>query len=270
MGLQQIYYNGAPQRYSWIYEECGTDGRVFELKFRFEVKEVPDGSLYAVIEKPLDYNLICNQKACRETEDYFLDRKMIRFRVPGLKKGENELVLRGIYRNATELEDIYLLGDFMVDQDRRIVQDRGMLHFGDWTMQGLYHYPGSVVYHFQVEKSPEDRKRYQLKLGDYRGTLGKVTVNGKDAGILIGNTRKSVDITDFLTMESNAIDIQIIGSPRNMFGPFHQKYTGCSRISWEDFRTTGEFHTDAYVLKPYGLQGQIVISELEGENTHDY
>ncbi|WP_343247966.1 glycosyl hydrolase [Diplocloster hominis] len=270
MGLQQIYYNGAPQRYSWIYGECGTDGRIFELKFQFEVKEVPDGALYVVVEKPLDFHLTCNQQACQETTDYFLDRKMIRFRVPGLKKGENELILRGIYRNTTELEDIYLLGDFMVDQDRCIVQDRGTLHFGDWTMQGLFHYPGSVVYHFQVEKSPERQKRYELKLGDYRGTLGKVTVNGKDAGILIGNTRRNVDITDYLTMDCNAIDIQVIGSPRNMFGPFHQKYTGCSRISWEDFRTTGESHTDAYVLKPYGLQGQIVIAELEGEITHDH
>ena len=121
-----------------------------------------------------------------------------------------------------------------------------------------------------MDQPPERQKRYELKLGDYRGTLGKVTVNGKNAGILIGNPRKNVDITDFLTTGSNAIDIQIIGSPRNMFGPFHQKYTGCSRISWEDFRTAGEFHTDSYVLKPYGLQGQIVIAELEGERAYDY
>lgn len=270
MGLRQIYYNGAPQRYSWICEECGADGKVFELKFTFEVNEIPDGPLYAAIEKPLDYSLTCNRKACQETQEYFLDRKIIRFRVNGLKKGVNELILKGIYRNTTELEDIYLLGDFMVDSERRMIQDRGRLHFGDWTMQGLYHYPGSVVYHFQVEQPPERQKRYELKLGDYRGTLGKVTVNGKNAGILIGNTRKNVDITDFLATGSNAIDIQIIGSPRNMFGPFHQKYTGCSRISWEDFRTTGEFHTDSYVLKPYGLQGQIVIAELEGESAYDY
>ncbi len=68
-----------------------------------------------------------------------------------------------------------------------------------------------------------------------------------------------VDITDYLLDRENTIELCVVGSPRNMFGPFHQTYTGCSRISWEDFRTTGRFYTSDYVLKPYGLMGQITI-----------
>ena len=66
-------------------------------------------------------------------------------------------------------------------------------------------------------------------------------------------------IAAFLDKE-NSVELCVVGSPRNMFGPFHQTYTGCSRISWEDFRTTGRFYTPDYVLEPYGLMGQITIS----------
>ena len=59
------------------------------------------------------------------------------------------------------------------------------------------------------------------------------------------------------------LEIEVSGSPRNMFGPFHQSYTGCSRISWADFRTEGMFHTDGKVLEPYGMMGQSYICEYE-------
>ena len=48
-----------------------------------------------------------------------------------------------------------------------------------------------------------------------------------------------------------------MGTPRNLFGPLHQKYTGCTRISWADFRTEGIFYTPDYVLHPYGLMDQV-------------
>ena len=47
-----------------------------------------------------------------------------------------------------------------------------------------------------------------------------------------------------------------------MFGPFHQAYTGCTRISWKDFRTEGMYHCSGYVLEPYGLMEQITLYEV--------
>ena len=78
----------------------------------------------------------------------------------------------------------------------------------------------------------------------------------------MGNTEKELDITEYLENKTNTLELCVVGSPRNLFGPFHQTYTGCSRISWADFRTEGRFYTPEYVLEPYGLFGQIVITMI--------
>ena len=53
LSMQQIYYNGAPQRYSWLKQEDGNlkKGIPFGLCFTFEVREAIESCCYAVIEK---------------------------------------------------------------------------------------------------------------------------------------------------------------------------------------------------------------------------
>ena len=70
------------------------------------------------------------------------------------------------------------------------------------------------------------------------------------------------EVQGYFDKEENLLELEIVGSPRNMFGPFHRAYTGCSRISWADFRTEGRFHTDG-VLKPYGIFEQSYICEYK-------
>jgi len=106
-------------------------------------------------------------------------------------------------------------------------------------------------------------KQVLLHLGEWRGTLLKVRVNGKEAGFHFEKKNCVTDVTGLFEKEENTLEIEVSGSPRNMFGPFHQSYTGCSRISWADFRTEGMFHTDGKVLKPYGMMGQSYICEYE-------
>ena len=97
-------------------------------------------------------------------------------------------------------------------------------------------------------------------MGEFAASLIELKVNGKSVAYLLKDSARRADITDYLLDKENSVELCVVGSPRNMFGPFHQTYTGCSRISWEDFRTTGRFYTPDYVLEPYGLMGQITIS----------
>ncbi|MCD7745182.1 MAG: hypothetical protein LUI13_07895 [Lachnospiraceae bacterium] len=116
-----------------------------------------------------------------------------------------------------------------------------------------------MIYHFRVPGALAKSGRLLLQMGEYRGTLIKIRINGKPAANLVGNAFGRPDLTEYLNLPMNDLEIEVVGSPRNMMGPFHQAYTGCSRISWEDFRTEGRFHCDDYVLEPYGLMGQIAI-----------
>jgi len=261
LGMQQIYYNGAPQRYSWINGK-GSDLHIpVGMEFRFTVSHVPEKPVYAVIEKSADYTVTCNGEACTLSEGYYIDRSMLRHKLPVLKEGENILEIAVPYTLATELEDIFIVGDFGVTHGRIITAPPESLQFGDWCYQGLFHYPGSVTYRLNMPPAAllKEGEKHLLKLGTVKGTLTVIRVNGREKYISL-NGREKVDITGSLhTDRDNVIDVEVVGSPRNMFGPFHQTYTGCSRISWEDFRTEGIFYTPDYTVKPSGIFEEIVL-----------
>ena len=175
-----------------------------------------------------------------------------------MKPGHNEIALRGQYTADRELEDMYLIGDFAVSIQRHVVREPEALHFGDWCLQGYPHYAGSMVYRFELPDPPRDR-RIRLRMGDYAGALAEIRVNGRRADVLFGACRRETDLTKWLKPTGNVLEIAVVGTPRNLMGPFHQAYDGCSRISWEDFRTEGVLHSEGYVLKPCGLMGQITL-----------
>ena len=257
--MPAIYYNGAPQRYTWL--TGSENGRPFTMTFRFTVLDVPEGECLLAVEKPGKLHLSCNGIQCALTERWYSDRSTKCFSLPRLKAGENILTLSGLYTEELELENVFLIGDFAVNTHREIVKETGTLHFGDWCTQGYFHYSGSIRYTFPVPGFREPDKRVMLHMGDFSATVAEVLVNGVSAGLVFGKSRTILDITDLLNPDKNTVDIQLTGSPRNLYGPFHQPYTGCTRISWEDFRKEGPDRCDGYVLTPYGLFGQITLTK---------
>lgn len=260
LDMQQVYYNGVPQRYFWLDSKCEKDGTPFGMKFVFQVKEDIPGICYAVIEKSEKFHVILDGENAEWTEETFLDHSMNKWKLPQLNAGMHELTIEGFYTHEIELEDIFIIGDFCVDMDRTITARKNKIHFGDWTSQGYYHYPGTITYKFMIPPKEKEEHKYFLNMGEFEGTLAVLKVNDKEAACILKDSVKRIDITELLTESENCIELAVVGSPRNMFGPFHQTYTGCSRISWEDFRTEGRFYTEEYVLQPYGLMGQMFIS----------
>ena len=262
LAMQQVYYNGAPQRYTWVDQPHPADGTPFAMHFRFNVLEEISGEYSFVIEKPYGLEVYFDGEKCEETGEWFIDKDMRCFGLPTLSKGEHQITIKGSYDQKRELEDVFVIGNFAVDMCGNIFQEKEILHTGDWSMQGYVNYPGGMIYQYKVPQLISD-KQVLLHLGEWRGTLLKVRINGKEAGFHFEKKNCITDITGLFESEENTLEIEISGSPRNMFGPFHQSYTGCSRISWADFRTEGMFHTDGKVLKPYGMMGQSYICEYE-------
>lgn len=257
--MQQVYYNGAPQRYFWVngQQEPGTP---FALRFAFQVDHVPQGVCRLAVENPEKLTLHCNGTPCPLTEEWFSDRAMKCFSLPPLHKGENTLVLSGLYTRSRELEDVFLIGDFGVNQKRAITQEPEVLQFGDWCLQGYPHYAGSMVYSFSLPGFSSNGQSVVLKLGQHKASLVEVFVNGSPAGVLFGKCRSQLEITPYLKESANTLELKVVGSPRNMYGPFHSPNNSCSRISWADFRTEGSDQCDGYMLTPYGIFGQIILS----------
>ncbi len=264
LSMPPVYYNGAPQRYTWL--KGRNDGKPFALRFTFQVRDVPKENCYLAVEKPQGLTLTCNGQSCTLTDRWYSDRATRLFALPRLQPGKNELTLSGIYTEERELENVFLLGDFAVNRQREIAAETGILHFGDWCTQGYYHYSGSILYSFRVPGLTDPNLQIRLHMGAFSASVAEVLVNGRSAGLVFGKTRSSLDLTDLLTPEENTLEIKVTGTPRNLYGPFHQPYTGCARISWEDFRKEGPDRCDGYVLQPYGLFEQITLTKTKKEN----
>ena len=66
-------------------------------------------------------------------------------------------------------------------------------------------------------------------------------------------TLADVDITELLREGDNEIEIELQGSLRNLFGPFHFKGGKPDVTNDAVFRTTGELFEPDYQVEPYGL-----------------
>lgn len=266
LGMRQVYGNGLEQRYRWIHDPHPGNGTPVQFRFRFDVSVLPEGAVHLVVENAAAYELYLNGKAAQtEADGWFLDRSFDTIPLPELRLGMNELVLSCSYHNRMEVEDIYLIGPFGVDMDRKLVAEPSPLTLGDWCTQGYFHYCGSMVYHFEANVLlPAANKRMLLELGDYSAVTVEINVNGVSAGHVPWRAANLLDITPYLSDGYNEIAIEVMGSPRNMLGPFHHVSGEPSSTSWASFRKTGSYYSPQYKVLPYGLFTPIrLIEETE-------
>jgi hypothetical protein len=262
LDMRQVYYNGLPQRYKWAMKPHPKDGAPVASRFTFRVRDIPSKPVYLLIEDAALFDISLNgQSTSSDPVGWYLDRGFHKVALPTLQAGINTIEISCAYTNHMELEDCFLLGDFGVSIDRVIIDEPQTLHFGDWTTQGYPHYAGSMIYHGQMLYEPQDGKRVRVYLGDYEAVDVAVHVNGTLAGHIPWISENGLDITAHLGPGLNNVDIEVVGSPRNMLGPLH---LATGREPWTDsrsFRRTDETYTPDYVLKSWGLIGQVRLQQ---------
>ncbi|WP_339318898.1 glycosyl hydrolase [Paenibacillus sp. FSL R10-2734] len=262
LGMRQVFSNGGIQRHMWVHSPHANDGAYVSFEFNVEVVDVPEGNVYLAIEQANRFTVTLNGSVVNNSaEGWFLDRSIDKLLLPRLKLGHNTLTISCSYMNDMEVEDCYLIGDFGVSVDRRIVKENETLRFGDWCLQGYLHYCGSIVYHLEYNHviHQEENEAVLLELGEYNAVTVDVRINGQHAGHIPWSAVKRLDVSKLLVPGLNKIDIEVVGSPRNMLGPLHQAGTQYNWKEWWDYRRTGQEYTPEYVVTPYGLNGQVHI-----------
>jgi hypothetical protein len=266
LGMRQVYGNGIEQRYKWINKPHPGNGTPVQLKFSFYAAALPQEQVHLVVESAANYEIKLNgSTVSNQPNGWFLDRSFDTVPLPGLREGSNELILSCLYHNRMELEDVYLIGDFGVDIDRRIIAEPQTLKLGDWCTQGYLHYCGSMVYQFNVFGPEVAQTRTFMELQDYSAVMIEVRVNGLTAGHVPWRAANLLELTDHLQEGENRIEIEVMGSPRNMLGPFHHLSGEPSTTSWASFRKTGSDYTPEYRVRPYGLFDPIQLYRLNVE-----
>jgi len=138
-----------------------------------------------------------------------------------------------------EIESVYLLGDFTVlskspyvSGERRSVSAQGPFVLaepcknilaGDITVQGFPFFAGKMTLDFAVELNKKTGERYILDMEKPNCPAAVLTVNGKDARLMVWEPCVP-DLTELLVDGENKISITLFSGLRNLLGPHHFKY----------------------------------------------
>ena len=276
------------------------------LQFRFEVATKPE-SLQVVIEDAEQYDILVNgQPTAYDGLPYYVDRAFHPVDVTELvRKGENTVEMSIDFRplgttkfrlarlfakrEGTELESIYVIGDFAVrgtvsDAEERpgcvryrpgfVICEEAGTSTGAPATEGYPFYAGRVTYTETVElEPPGDGERVVLELPNLNAVLAKVRVNGRAAGEILWPPYE-VDVTEHVDGGENEIEIELVGSLRNLLGPHHRS-TGEPTHTWgtafdfppdrgraehpEELEATW---TDDYFVLHFGFRGAPAIKYL--------
>ncbi|GEP94236.1 glycosyl hydrolase [Chitinophaga cymbidii] len=247
-----------------VARDTFANGTGYTVSYNFNIDARADFSGYkAVIEQPgLWTQIRINGKGIKpENGAWWLDRSFGVLAVgPHLEPGKNTLSLTISPMSIfAEIEPVYILGDFNLaaaDHGWKIVPPQP-LGFGAWNRQGLPLYGHSIAYEKTVQL-PEKQDEYEIRLGQWEGTVVSAEVNGRPAGIFPPG-QQTLNITPYLQKGENRIVVSVTGSLKNLLGPHHKKPPVgiATPFSWTNIK---EYPPGSeYETFPYGLMEDFSI-----------
>jgi len=162
-----------------------------------------------------------------------------------IKNGKNIISLSMSFNCLTDIENIYLLGDFGVRIDDNIctiIKPKDELSIGDITNQGLPFYSGNIEYYMECKKG-----KYILKTDNLCG-LAYLKVIGKTENMLAFSPFES----DILETDGGII-LRAGFTRKNLFGPLHYAIADLPSTSPAHFMSNGENYSIDYKLIKQGL-----------------
>ncbi|QHI70076.1 glycosyl hydrolase family 2 protein [Tichowtungia aerotolerans] len=212
-----------------------------ELRYSFEIQTMPQW-IDLVIEEPENFTVTLNGNLLDLSQtERWIDIAFHRVRIPDgfANIGNNEIVLKTPYRENSNLEAVYLLGEFGVQLSgavRNIVPMPETLEMGDICEQGFPFYSGAISYHIPV---PENARK--ICLPEIGGAC--VRVNGQ----ILGWDPFEAEV------DGELAEVDVVLSRRNTFGPLHDTERVRPWNGPDHWLTEGAEYSDAPLLIPSGL-----------------
>lgn len=230
-----------------------------KLRFEFEVQCLPKEDILLVTEDLENISRISvnGTEIGRVSQGTWVDVCFQKLPVSRklLRKGTNEIVMEMDYIPINGLEAIYLLGEFGVWRSEEgtpvMAELPEKLLLEDITEQGLLFYSGKIVYHMEVPETVKG-KQVILKASQFGGSCIRVRGGGRE--VLLPWQPYEADVTD-LTEAAEMLELEVILTRRNTFGPLHQLPALVDGYGPGNFLSKGEKWSDGYVTLPQGLLG---------------
>lgn len=253
----------------------GTDFK-FKLLYKFAVGMEPAGAeeLFLVMEQPEGKDISLNGESVEWADaGWWKDKSFKMIDIKGAaKKGKNELKVGGVFKTpkipgtriyvegGTEVESVYVVGDFLVRQGKggkfRIVAPDDSFRYGDLAEQGYPFFSGSTTIAKDVEISAGPGEKVFLEFDGLEAITTRVWVNGADAGVIAFHPHE-IEITPFIKGGGNRIEIELTNSNRNLLGPHHADVREPLSVGPGTF--TGQVYNNVYNFIPFGVTGGVRI-----------
>ena len=229
------------------------------LRCKFH-SDIDIGQVMLGLEDREDCEVLLDDAPVDRTDcGWYTDESVRRLNLGCLSKGDHTLTVTKPFADVTNLENMFLLGDFGVrvtGREIRITALPQTLRFGSWTEQGLPFYSGALTCHFNVNGG----KHLKLWLGQFSAPCVTVDVDGKRAGNISLNPC-SLDL-GMLSPGTHHLDITLWSGRGNTFGALHlsnPEYTSRNGSSWHKTDTEWSY---TYHLQPTGLLAEPMITEI--------
>ena len=258
----------------WVYPV--SDKVHGKLAMLFEIEcECPVEGAFLAAEQPEKSKFTLDGRSLEFTDcGWWTDECVRKSPLPKLDAGKHLLIVERNYMDDTNIERLYVLGDFGVEvrgSKSVIVPMSKYLHWGDLTTQGLPFYGGNVTYHanFTLANDVADaairfpsrqndiykdccgtQAAKEIDFASFRGTLVSVSVDGRETGDIAFSPYQLK--LGPLSAGRHEISFKLYGSRINCFGAVH--LTG--RIFWvgpNAWRTNGDGFTYDYTIVSFGI-----------------
>ena len=236
----------------------------FTATYRFTVNDDFNYSvMHLVSERPELFKVSINGTPIKPIPGkWWLDRSFGIYSIGShVKKGVNivELSISPMSIFA-EVEPVYILGEFSVVPESAgwsISAPVGSLSPGSWKAQKQPFYSWGMNYSKTYDITNLSGT-YLVKLHKWSGTVAEVYVNGTKAGI-IGYDPYELNISSYLKEGSNKIEVNVIGSLKNLLGPHYKNPAPGLASPWHWKNIKESIPGTEYQMIDYGLMEEFVL-----------
>lgn len=257
-------WNTSVQNKSNILDRDTITSGGFEASYHFTVDGSFDYSSFKIVaEHPELYTVTINGHAVKAKPGAWkLDKDFGLYEIGRyVKQGENTVRLSlPRMRVLAELQPVYLFGDFdtaPAAESFTVTAPTKRFSLGSWRGQGQHFYSWTMSYskRYKVKKLAS---HYEVSLGKWKGTVAEVYVNGKKAGIIPYRPYR-LDITRFMRKGDNTVDVRIVGSNKNVFGPFYDPGAKGIASPWHWMGDKKPVPGSKYEQEDYGLMEDFAV-----------
>ncbi len=219
------------------------------LRFTFE-SETEAAGAHLALEDYEDADILLNGAPVqKEACGWYVDKAITKIALPDIRTGKNTLLVTYPIGRRTNLECLYLLGNFGVKVQgtkKTLIAPVKSLGFGDITNQGLPFYTGNLTYKFRISAEGD----FTLRIPRYKGALTKIYLDENPVGT-IAFSPYALRIP--ASKGIHELKIKLFQTRINGFGQLHHTpgvYFYQSPNSW---RSADDLWTYEYQLKPAGI-----------------